>query len=257
MQRSGRPVGRPLRRSEMTMPSGKSILRAGLIAVATAPCLGCAPRPPVPEIALDAPLPPLAAEFRTVIEEDGRTAVIEWRVWREADQIIIENLTERTADYWQRDGKSVLRRTLFHDERRGVEFHPGDLELLKGPAEWGERALLFPPSLLSVLGAAGGGWRDGQPYRRYQGEIDGTRWHLSVAVDWMLPLELKRRSPHGAVHTRLLGAFPLSTAPWQPVPCADYDLIDFADFGDRATDPLVARVESRLGLGHAHERERR
>jgi hypothetical protein len=80
-------------------------------------------------------------------------------------------------------------------------------------------------------------------------------WKLTVAIDLMLPLEVERRTEAALERTTLVSVFPLSAAPWAPVAAADYELIDFADLGDRASDPFVARVESRLGLGHEHTEE--
>lgn len=214
--------------------------------------LGCEPEQPVPQVDLTAPLPSVAAEFRSSVVQDGTATEIEWRLWRDAHLVVVENLSERRALYWQRDGNVVFHRVLFHDDRRGVEFQPGDLDLIEAPTAWSERALLFPPQLLTELRIARSGWRDGSPYRRYEGDLAGSTWRITLAVDSLLPLEIDRLTAGRHERTTLVAHAPLAAAPWTPVAAQDYELIDFADFGDRESDPFVARVQSQLNLGHAH-----
>jgi hypothetical protein len=214
--------------------------------------------PPTPIDGLN--LPPVAAEYETTVRDTGArhsiAATRSWRVWRNDDLVTTEDLAARTGEVWQRDGQEMFHQRLYHADRRGIEFQPDDLRMVSNArASWPVQALGIDPALLASLeltrmGSMGG--RDGYPYQRYEGTSGTDRWKLVVRTDLMLPVLIERRGPGVTETTQLKRAFTLATAPWVPTPSDAYELIDFADLGDRENDPFVTKVERDLGRPHTH-----
>jgi hypothetical protein len=90
------------------------------------------------------------------------------------------------------------------------------------------------------------------PIRESQGKIAETEWHIVMRMDLALPVLIERHHEHGAERTELLHAYSLGEAPWKPTPDGSYEVIDFADLGDKEYDPFVARVLSQMGHDHSH-----
>jgi hypothetical protein len=213
---------------------------------------GCSEPTPVPEPDLAAPLPALAAQYRTETFANGEVERIEWRFWRGPDRLWSENLTDRTGERWQRDGHTLFHQKLFHEEARGIQFQMHDLRMFDALPEWNEKALLVAPELLGSLPIKSARWRNGHPLRRYNGIVDGVAWDITLRVDLLLPVVIERSVNGARQRTELLETRALEAAPWQPVPSAGYELIDFADLGDREPDPFVLKARSRLGVTHLH-----
>lgn len=234
----------------------KKTIRTGFLlaqAAVLALLLGCASRAVVPVPELDAALPAVAAQFRTqVVDHRGRSSSSEWRYWRGADRIVRENLLDRTSETWQRDGATLFHQKLYHAERRGIEFQQTDLQMLGALPSWGRESLIIDPVLLGRLSEQGSGWRDGHPYRRYRGSVDGARWDITLRVDLMLPVKVERRLSERTERLELEQAYILGQAPWQPTPTDGYGMLDFADLGDHERDPFVAGLQRQLGDVHAH-----
>ena len=214
----------------------------------------------MPEPDFAAELPAVAAEFTTTIVHerihdgvrDADRRITEWRFWREPERLVSENLTERTGERWQLDGKTIFHQKLFHDDRRGISFQMSDLSMFNALPAWTQQAMIVDPELFSRLPMTNSGWRDGYPFRRYSGEIDGVALDIILRIDLMLPLLVDRRKGGIRQRTELEEAHALNDAPWQPTPGSTYPLIDFADLGDHERDPFVRRVQTQLGIDHKH-----
>ena len=187
------------------------VLASALLAAA------CAPRAAsdAPELNLQAPLPPVAAQYRTRIVRGGAEQIVEWRFWRAPDRLVSENLTARTAEEWQREGATLFLKRAFHEDRRGIEY---------------------------------------TRHRRYVGEFGGSRWDVTLHIEQRLPVRIERRRDGIIERTELVALHALAAAPWQPTPTDTYPFIDYADLGDMESDPFVQKVHRLLGHapGHAH-----
>lgn len=222
------------------------------IAAVAALLSGCQDAPPVPEADFTAPLPAIAAHFRQT-ETGGAGAMQEWRFWREPTLLVTDNLTDGSSDRWQRDGNTIFHQKLFHDVRSGVEFQLDDLTMLDAVPSWEQRSTLVDPATIGKLPLRRAGWRDGYPYRRFAGEVDGVQWDVTLRVDLMLATIVERQ--YNGLHERieLTDIYLLAEAPWVPKSSVGYEIIDFADLGDRASEPVVMQLERRLGLAtHTH-----
>jgi hypothetical protein len=166
--------------------------------------------------------------------------------------LIRENLATDTADHWHQDGNTLIQKTYYHHDRRGMEFQQADLQMLNKQPQWQALALVFDPALLGQLKLTDTGWREGVPFQRYEGTLQDSRWVLDVRTDLMLPIRIEHETKHSHETITLVEAHPLAQAPWHPVPTHDYNVIDFADIGDMESDPFVKKVEAQLGGVHHH-----
>ncbi|MGZ8240641.1 MAG: hypothetical protein ACXWTK_03905 [Methylobacter sp.] len=207
-------------------------------------------------------LPNVAAEFTTTREgeeheyehdeHEPHADNVTWRFWRDSQQITIERPQLGMGELWQRNGQSVIHRKLYHGDQRAIEFQDDDLRMLETTPSWQKLALLLDQKLLAQLTASDLEWSDGYPTREYQGKVADTAWHVVIRMDLGLPLLIEREHEGFSERTELLHTYTLSAAPWQPTPTAGYDVIDFADLGDKESDPFVIKVQAQMGHDHHH-----
>lgn len=216
----------------------------------------------VPPLDLAAPLAEVAASYvttRTVDEGSHahdhaheRAGEAEWRFFREHDRIDVENLAARTGERWQRDGKTQFFFKVFHADRKSFEYRTDDLIVINATLSWQQHALLIDPQVLQSLSLREAGWRDGYPFRRYSGTVNGEKLDVVWRVDLNLPVVLERERGDVRERTLLKAVHPLAQAPWTRPDQSDYEVIDFADIGDRERDPFVQRVQAQLPGGDVH-----
>ncbi|MBD9357454.1 hypothetical protein [Methylomonas albis] len=205
-------------------------------------------------------LPAVAAEFITTRageEHDHEAhqalpAEVSWRFWRDSRQITIERPQLGVGELWQLNDRELTHRKLYHQDRRAIEFQAGDLRMLEIAPSWQKLALLVDSQLLDKLIAEEVEWTDGIPTREYQGKVADTEWHVLMRLDLALPLLIERQQGDFSERTELLHAYPLRAAPWQPTSTQGYDVIDFADLGDKESDPFVIKVQAQMGHEHHH-----
>ncbi|TPQ25784.1 hypothetical protein C2U68_13875 [Methylomonas koyamae] len=207
-------------------------------------------------------LPPAAAEYRTTLSKgpgehghdlaDADAEPVTWRFWRDAKQIVIERPQLGLGELWQRDGKTLIHRKLYHGDRRALEFQEDDLKMLGSKPAWQKLALLIDPAVLERLEAGSEDRLDGKPVREYQGTVAGAEWHVVIRLDLGLPVLIERETATAVERTELLNAYALGSAPWQPIPSDSYEIVDFADLGDKEYDPFVVKVQAQMGHDHRH-----
>jgi hypothetical protein len=221
----------------------------GLLATA-----GCAHQRPVPELAVNDTLAPAYAHYETRYEQAGSAPrQLQWKLWRDGERLVTENLTAQTAELWQRDGEAVFHLRIFHEDQRSIEFRNDDLEITATAVNWPQRSMLVDPQLLQQLSLRRAGWQGDVPYRRYVGEVDQTQWDITLRTDLMLPIKIVRTHDRLRETTTLHEAHALAQAPAEPTRFDTYEVIDFADLGDRVSDPFVVKVQSQLGVvTHTH-----
>ncbi len=215
---------------------------------------GCAHQRPVPELASTDHFTPAFAQYETRYEHSGNAPrQLQWRLWRDADRIVTENLTAQTAELWQRDGADMFHLRIFHEDQRSIEFRNDDLEITGTAVNWSQRSLLVDPQLLPQLSLRSTGWQGDVPYHRYVGEVGHTQWDITLRTDLMLPIKIVRTHDGIRETTLLQQAHVLADAPSAPTRFDNYEVIDFADLGDRTHDPFVVKVQSQLGVvQHTH-----
>jgi hypothetical protein len=207
-----------------------------------------------------ASLPAVAAEFVTTRtggkqdhdEQLPLPVALSWRFWRDSRQITIERPQLGIGELWQRDGQALSHSKLYHGDRRVIEFQSGDLRMLGMTPSWQKLSLMLDSQLLNKLTADEIEWTDGVPAREYRGKVAATEWHVVMRPDLGLPALIERRQGEFSERTELMQAYPLDAAPWQPTPSNSYDVIDFADLGDKESDPFVIKVQAQMGYEPQH-----
>ena len=232
----------------------------------------CASTRPVPPLDLASQLPDVAAGYVTTRKhehsekyqyhekthptEKGKTepetSVVNWHLFRQQNRIDIDNITAHTGETWLRNGKTLVMRQLFHDDRKGVEYLMDDFAVLGMQPSWQQQALLFDPQVLQQLPEVGTEWVDGHPVRRYRGTVDGQQFDVQWLVDLNMPYAIVRTHADEQEVTQLQAVYPLAQSPWQYNNGEDYELIDYADLGDRERDPFVLKIQSQLPGGNVH-----
>ncbi len=197
--------------------------------------------------------PSIAAEYESLTKNANGRSWHAWRIWRQPQYVIRDNLDEQITDSWQRIGDNFTLKKYFHAEQRGVEFFDDDLRMLNLIPHWPSTQGMVDVSVLERLKLIKSTERHAIPMQYYQGEIDGVRWRIEIRTDLMLPTVIEYKSNRQQQTIRLVSVYPLQQAPWQPGHLAGYPLIDFADFGDMENDPFVRRVEALLRVGHQHK----
>ncbi|MCQ8103491.1 hypothetical protein NP590_05175 [Methylomonas sp. SURF-2] len=208
--------------------------------------------------------PALAAEFVTTRageehrhespheEQQAAPETVEWRIWRDSRQIVTERPRLGIGELWQLDGQTIIHRKLYHADRRAIEFQHDDLKMLQSAPSWQKLSLMLDPQLLRQLSAGDIEWVDGYPVREYSGQLEGTDWRVVMRMDIALPSIIERRHGEFFERTELLASYPLSQSPWRPTSADAYEIIDFADLGDKETDPFVIKVQAQMGHEHHH-----
>lgn len=204
-------------------------------------------------------LPKVAAEFITTRQDEqpehdheAHEDNVTWRFWRENNLVTIERPQLGMGELWQRDGQAVIHRKLYHGDQRAIEFQPDDLRMMETAPSWQKLSLLLDLAILAQLKAGDIEWSDGYPVREYEGKVAESEWRIVMRMDLALPVLIERQNEHGSERTELLNAYALGEAPWQPTPTEGYDIIDFADLGDKEYDPFVTKVLSQMGHDHHH-----
>lgn len=251
----------------MNKPVFKTLFPAiSLIAIAVIAGCGTAPTHPTANATIIEPssamLPAVAAEFLTTRESDeeahahyeheAQASRVHWRFWRNSKKIDIERPQLGVGESWQQDGRAIIHRKLYHADQRAIEFQQDDLKMLEAAPSWHKLSLLLDQSLLEQLSASDIKWSEGFPVRDYQGTVNGTAWHIVMRMDIALPILVESRSAQASERTELLNAYALTAAPWQPTPSDAYEVIDYADLGDKEYDPFVIKVQAQMGQAHHH-----
>ena len=231
----------------------------------------CAQQPPVPPLNLGGPLADVSARFVTERfhagvaqeEHDGHahdkashpegTARSEWQFWRTANRIEMNIPARQTGEVWLRDGNAIFHQKLFHADRKIVEYQSADLDALNVPVQWRTNELMIDPQVLQQLRVDEERWSDGHPALQLSGTVDGIDYEVTWLVDLNLPQQLSKQDADGNRETtRLLSAELAAQAGAQQPDSSQYEIIDYADLGDRERDPFVIAIQNQLPGGHVH-----
>ena len=228
--------------------------------------LGCAATPPVPPINLETAPVDVVARYVTVIEpgkghdhhsgDDTRTVQNEWVFSRTPHRVDVYLPLQATGESWSRDGKALFYEKIFHGDAKVIEYQPEDVSMLAVSVSWQTSQLMVAPHVLAQLHSEGESWDDGHPVRVLKGTVNGVAYDVRWLVDLNLPQTLETATVGGRKEvTRLVQ---LEAAPIRStvIPSsAGYEVIDYADLGDRERDPFVMKVQHFLPGGHQHGHE--
>jgi len=215
----------------------------------------CAQQPGKPlQIQALEQLPVLAAEFETIIETDGADQQrYRWRFWRTAKRVETHNLQDNSGEIWTKsaDGKIAYER-VFHDQKQVIEYTPGDLNAIGAVPDWSAVATLLNLSMTAGLIEDGREQVLDRPASHYQSNNEG----IPLEVIWLdreqLPALIKRNDHGHTITTRVIGIYPLAASPWPYQRSTNYRYTDFADIGDKESDPFIQSIQHKIKGAHNH-----
>lgn len=180
----------------------------------------------------------------------------DWYLTREAARIETFNAASRQAEVWERapDGGIEYRR-IFLDDRKIVEYAPGELKSRHAEPEWAALASLIAPYKIAGLRKSGERTVLGRRALVLEGKIDGVWTRLWWLPDAQLPARLERGQGKRLVRISLRELHERAPANWplmNEARLSGFGLIDVADFGDMEYDPFVRKVLLQDGREHAH-----
>lgn len=208
--------------------------------------------PPVSASVAAATLPPLAARYELKVNQTAG----DWYLWRDANNIETATPATGQSTLWERTpANEYSYRRVFHNDKRVVEYSPGEIKTRNATPDWAKLASVISPQLLDELKRSGRKTAFGQSAVRYTGSVGGQKIDLWWLEQAQLPARLQMSSKGQQMTMVLKDLFAKSPAGWPRVDedkIAAYGLIDAADLGDMESDPFVARLMQQDGHGHTH-----
>lgn len=195
-------------------------------------------------------LPALACRYETTHENTSvsganpQEKLTSSYLWREATRVETRDAGGKTGAVWERGSNGeIFYRKLYHQARKAIEYYPDDLRAAGHYPRWQAVASIFDPELLgSKLKQLGQEVYMGRNAERYRGEMDGVTIEVLWLTQERLPALVKKATANRSDMLRLAEIWPLELAPWASstrVELDQYEHLDFADLGDKESDPFV------------------
>ena len=202
---------------------------------------------------------PLVAEFEssylaTGTDDRGVERVFAWTLERTDTEVIVQDSLQGTEERWQRDESGrIWYSRVFHDEKRVLEFSPADFKRM-GPNKWEQISSVIDPAALASLRA--------EPKQEvldrlttvYRGKLNGQEIEIWWLEQERLPALVRKRDRNGTQTMRLvtLSTMQDDVLSRGRVDLSGYDILDFADIGDRHDDPLIEQLMKHEGIRTGH-----
>lgn len=206
-------------------------------------------------------LPPIAGRYESSIttKEIGKENMTrEWFLWREPNQIEVFDKLSGEGEMWQL-GKNgdVIYLAIDHEEKIVIEYTSGDLRLLQRTPEWHllERVVDIN-SLRSNLKVRGEADILGRNSSIYKGQMKGIEYEMWWLEREQMPAMVRQVYSDRVVTLTLKEIYPIHESPWPYGRHKDYRYIDYADIGDKESDPVLKRLLHKDNHVHAHAHER-
>jgi hypothetical protein len=192
-------------------------------------------------------LPDIAVEFETmVIESDKQEHRYRWYFWRTANRVETQNLHDNTGETWTKSARGEVEyERVFHHEKQVIDYRSSDLKAIGAEPNWAAITTLLNPALAAtllsvgqteVLGRAGIEYKNNNP----ENPVDLIWW-----VDDKVPAVIQRVDQGNSLTTRLVAVHLLP-----PPSTTNYRHIDFADIGDKESDPFIQSILPKLKGSH-------
>ena len=207
--------------------------------------------------ATDKGQPQLACRFETRRLHRGeqeRAETQKWHLWRHADVVEMQETNGKSGHIWQRDTNGqVSYQRIFPAAKRVIVYYPGDLRALQRSPEWKKLASVIDPTLLgSALTAKGKVTILNRQARRYTGRVGGEEFEVLWLEHEQIPARVRRKNKGYEEVVELKEMYPLEKSPWPRTETAGYESIDYADLGDKESDPFVRAFLHGGGMTHDH-----
>ncbi|MBI3247470.1 MAG: hypothetical protein HYZ50_13290 [Deltaproteobacteria bacterium] len=202
-------------------------------------------------------LPAIACHFEsriTLAEKTVQPQARGWYFWREPARIETRSTTGEAGQIWELSPKEqVSYQRIFRDAKRVIEYTSGALRSLGEAPEWRKIASLIDPALIGFE-LKGGEEIEvlGRRAYRYVGQVDGQELEVWWLAHEGIPARLRQTGKNYEEVMQLKELHALSQAPWLRNETAGYELIDYADLGDKESDPFVRALLHGQTLPHGH-----
>jgi hypothetical protein len=181
----------------------------------------------------------------------------EWYLWRYPELVEKQDIQRGESELWRRgpDGQVFYER-VFHQDKRIIEYVPGELRALRKYPDWQKLSQVIEPAWLQrALQHTGTTEILGRHVRRYQGQVDGVTFEVLWLEAEQLPALVRQVYADREAVLRLKAIYAAHQAPWSRAQTKGYQRLDAADLGDMYADPFVRRVQHSTPLhSHTHTR---
>lgn len=189
---------------------------------------------------------PLVAEFESshlpTGPENGAVAeTFAWTLARTDTKVVVQESLRGTEERWQRDEAGrIWYSRVFHGQKRVLEFSPAYFKRM-GSSKWEQIASVIDPAALESLHVAPKQEALGRVAEVYRGKVNEQEIEIWWLEQERLPALVSKRDRSGTQTMRLVT---LSTMQGDVLDRGNadlpgYDILDFADIGDRHHDPFI------------------
>lgn len=191
-------------------------------------------------------LPDVAIEFETTVAETNQPEKQHrWKFWRNQNRIETHNLSDNSGEIWTKsaNGKIEYER-VFHNQKQIIDYRDSDLAAIGESPNWLAMATLLNPMMVATL------LSDNQ-----ENAFEQTAIHYKnndLEMTWLTQSQIPaliKRSENGHLLTTKI----INMKANVPLKTNYYNHIDFADIGDKESDPFVKSILPKLKGSHNHE----
>ena len=190
-------------------------------------------------------LPDVAVEFETTVVSAEKEQRYRWKFWRNENRIETRNLNDNSGEIWTKsiDGKIEYER-IFHDQKQVIDYRDSDLMAIGETPNWFAMATLLNPIMTATLLSDNEESAFGQTAVHYKNNDVEITWLTESQIPAMIQRDEKGHSLTTKIVSMKIDA---------PLKTTDYRHIDFADIGDKESDPFIQSILSKLKGSHHHE----
>ncbi len=192
-------------------------------------------------------LPDVAVEFETtVIESDKQEHRYRWYFWRTANRVETQNLHDNSGEVWTKSATGEVEyERVFHNEKQIINYRSSDLNAIGAEPNWTAITTLLNPAQVATLMSDGQTEILGRAGIEYKNNNAEHPLNLVWLVDDKIPALIQRVEQEHPLITRLVAVHLLSHQS-----TVNYRHIDFADIGDKESDPFIQSILPKLKGSH-------
>ena len=192
-------------------------------------------------------LPDVAAEFETtVIESDKQEHRYRWYFWRTANRVETQNLHDNSGEVWTKSATGEVEyERVFHNEKQIINYRSSDLNAIGAEPNWTAITTLLNSAQVATLMSDGQTEILGRAGIEYKNNNAEHPLNLVWLADDKIPALIQRVEQGHPLITRLVAVHLL---PHQST--VNYRHIDFADIGDKESDPFIQSILPKLKGSH-------
>lgn len=203
-----------------------------------------------PVLVAEVQLPKIAADFETVVITGNQQQTYQWHFWRGDNFVETENLNEHSGEAWTKSANGLISyQQISHSSQQILDYLPADLDAIGLTLNWRGIACLIDLQAFQVTGEQMLFKQKAIDYQ--QQSADGLLEMTWLSND-QIPAFIKRSQQNYTQTTRLTALYPLAESPWPYQRSRNYQVIDFADIGDKEDDEFIKTMAHKIKGIHRH-----